>query len=127
MRSQKQMILDVIRSSHEHMTADQIYMAAKQENPGIAMGTVYRNLSLLVDAGEIVRVERPGEATRFDKTLKSHEHIVCQRCGSMKDVQVEKDLLVYLRERTGEDVLRCCLTMEYICPDCREKENELKN
>ena len=127
MRSQKQMILDVIRSSHEHMTADQIYMAAKQENPGIAMGTVYRNLSLLADAGEIVRVERPGEATRFDKILKSHEHIVCQRCGSMKDVQVEEDLLVYLRERTGEDVLSCCLTMEYICPICREKENEINH
>jgi len=125
MRSQKQMILDVIRASDEHMTADQIFMAAKHENPGIAMGTVYRNLSLLTEAGEIVRVERPGEATRFDKTLQSHEHIVCQRCGRMKDVHVEKDLLHYLRERTGEEVLRCCLTMEYICPDCREKE--LKN
>lgn len=122
MRSQKQMIYEVICASCEHMTADQIYLAAKKEHPSVAMGTVYRNLTLLAEEGLIRRVEIAGAPTHFDKNVSPHEHFVCCRCGRVRDSNLREDLLSFLRERTGADVRSYQLSIVELCPACRVKE-----
>ncbi len=126
MRSQKQMILDIIRASTEHLTAEQIYEAAKREHPSLAIGTVYRNLALLSEAAQVRRIEVPGEPTRYDKSLSPHEHLLCLRCGKMSDANLGGDLLPVLRKRTGEDVKSYQLSMLYICPECRAESSKDK-
>ncbi len=121
MRSQKQNILNIIRTAEEHLTAEQVHEHARRQRPGMAMGTVYRNLALLAAEGEIGRVEVPGQPVRYDRSTKPHGHMICLRCGRTKDLELEEDLLSYLRERTGADVRSYQLSVRYLCSDCAGK------
>ena len=119
MTKQRQLIYEIICGSDGHMTAEQIYLAAKQRMPSIAMGTVYRNLGLMVDAGEIRRVVISGEPDRFDRTLTPHHHMICAQCGRVTDVALT-DIHAYLEQQTGVSVVAYDLSIRYICPGCRE-------
>jgi len=121
MTQQRKIIYDVIRKSKRHMTAEQIYMEAKQVLPSIAMGTVYRNLGLMTAAGEVLRIEIPGRPDRFDKTVVPHHHCVCVRCGEVYDVPVP-DLTHQLSKMLGAPVERYDLTVHVVCEACRRAE-----
>lgn len=118
MTQQRRIIFDVIRSSMRHMTAEQIYLEAKQMLPSIAMGTVYRNLGLMVDAGEILRIEIPGQPDHFDKTVAPHHHCICPACGEVSDVSVP-DLTEQLQGILGETVESYDLSLRIRCASCR--------
>ena len=66
---QRQLVLEAVQELCDHPTAEEIYDAAVKECPGLSLGTVYRNLNSLVDAGRVRRVSIPGKADRFDHTL----------------------------------------------------------
>ena len=86
--------------------------------PSIAVGTVYRNLSLLVESGEVRKIDAPNAPSRYDRPQIPHEHLICKNCGKVADVG-EIDLLDVLREKTGEEILGYNLTMYYLCPKCK--------
>ena len=117
MTKQRRLITDILRQQQGHLTAEQVYLAAKQEMPSIAMGTVYRNLGLMVEAGELRRVRIPDEPDRFDCILQPHEHMICERCGEVRDVTLD-DLTGLLSERIGARVTSYELSIRYVCPDC---------
>ena len=121
MTRQRQIILNVITRSCEHLTAEQIYAEAKREYPAIALGTVYRNLGLLCDSGEIMRVHVPGEADRYDRNPVPHCHAKCEKCGKMLDIDLP-DLKQDLVERTGLDITDYSVTVKYVCPECKKKK-----
>ncbi len=52
---QRESIIQYLSATHSHPTADMVYMHVKEEFPNISLGTVYRNLNLLADIGEITR------------------------------------------------------------------------
>jgi len=115
---QRRMILAVISSSHEHLSADQVYEKVKQKYPSIARGTIYRNLNLLADEGIIKRLQLPGEPIRFDSSIKAHQHTVCVVCGSIADTDdIEPAELTRL---AGPDieVVDHSLLIHVVCEDC---------
>ena len=83
---QKKVIMDFLRQSHVHPTAEEVYDAVRQILPRISLGTVYRNLELLAAAGAIRKIESPGQARRFDGDLNPHYHARCVSCGRIKDL-----------------------------------------
>lgn len=121
MTQQRRIIFDVIQQSMRHMTAEQIYWEAKQILPSIAMGTVYRNLGLMSEAGEILRIEMPGQPDHFDKTVAPHHHCLCPRCGEVSDVPVP-DLKQQLEQMLGTPVESYDLTLHVLCDDCRKAQ-----
>lgn len=124
MTKHRQLILRLIQETDDHLTADQIYLLAKREMPSIAIGTVYRNLNLMVRDGEIRRVQLVGEPDRFDRTLHPHDHLVCQRCGKLLDIQLP-GLREQLEQDAGTPVLSYDLKISVLCPQCRsEAEKE---
>lgn len=102
------------------MSAEDIYQLAKKEVPSIAVGTVYRNLRQMVEAGEIRCIPVQGAPDRYDKTTRNHAHLLCDICGVMRDATLP-DLLFELSERTGEDITYYNLNLHYICEKCRKK------
>ena len=66
---QRELVLQKVEQLCDHPTAEEIYDEAIKECPGLSLGTVYRNLNSLVDAGRVRRVCIPGKADRFDHTL----------------------------------------------------------
>ena len=63
---QRESIKQYLASTKEHPTADMVYMHVKEDYPNISLGTVYRNLNLLTDIGEALKIATPDGADRFD-------------------------------------------------------------
>ncbi|MDO4543818.1 MAG: transcriptional repressor [Clostridia bacterium] len=123
MTKQKRVILDIIEESPLHLNAEQIYMEAKKRLPQIAMGTVYRNLKLMSEAGEIRHISMPDGGDRYDRNVMPHEHIECIECGLLYDLP-DYDVCDFLQRRTDMRVLSCELSVKGLCPDCIKKKKE---
>ncbi len=82
--TQKIKILEFLRSVKTHPSAEDVYKAVKEDLPTISLGTVYRNLNLLAEQGEILKLELGGEF-RFDGDICHHVHYICQECGIIVD------------------------------------------
>ena len=83
---QREAIKEYLASTTSHPTADTVYMHVKTEFPNISLGTVYRNLNLLADLGEAVKITTPDGGDRFDAQTIPHYHFYCKDCGSVIDM-----------------------------------------
>jgi Fur family peroxide stress response transcriptional regulator len=120
---QRQLILETLKQSLVHPTAEQIYEEVKIKMPSISLGTVYRNLSLLVDKKEIRRFESPGEvSTRYDGRNDDHSHLVCNVCNKVYDINVEtfQHLDDTLSNLTGFVVEEHDIVLKGICRECQK-------
>ena len=88
---QREAVLVYLRSTKSHPTAEQIYQKVRQEFPKISLGTVYRNLNLLADHGEIIRLNCGDGVEHFDAMTEPHNHFICRHCGSVKDLEFFSD------------------------------------
>ena len=86
---QRDMIKAFLMGRKDHPTADVIYMNVRQENPNISLGTVYRNLTLLADIGEIQRLRLGDGIDHFDADTSPHYHFICNDCSSVIDLDME--------------------------------------
>lgn len=86
---QRESIKNSLMSRHDHPTADTLYMSIREEFPNISLGTVYRNLSLLVELGEIRKLSCGEGADRFDADTTPHYHFVCSNCGEVIDLHMD--------------------------------------
>lgn len=86
---QRESIKEFLRTQTTHPTADTVYENMKQIYPNISLGTVYRNLALLTDLGEIQKLSSFGGADRYDGRITPHCHFMCTRCGCVIDLDLE--------------------------------------
>ncbi|MBZ2170531.1 Fur family transcriptional regulator [Nitratidesulfovibrio sp. SRB-5] len=86
MTKQRMVILEELRNVHSHPTADEVYGMVRQRLPRISLGTVYRNLDLLAESGDILKLESAGAQKRFDGNVTPHQHVRCTQCGRVGDV-----------------------------------------
>lgn len=118
---QRKLILEVVQAHKDHPSADQIYSEVRELDPRISRGTVYRNLKLLADNGEIRQVKVPS-AERFDKRQDAHYHLLCTKCGMLIDAPIpyHNELDKVLSEETGFYALQHRTIFEGLCPACRQ-------
>ncbi len=114
-------ILDLINQSDAHLTAEQIYLRIKEQEPRIVLATVYNNLNQLYSQSLIRKVSVEGYPDRYDKMTR-HDHLVCRECGGLSDVTLE-DLTSLLQSQIEEEILSYDLKLSHICPACRRKQN----
>lgn len=120
---QRQLVLNLILGNTAHPTADQIYEKARGIEPNISRGTVYRNLNLLAQTGEIARLNTPIGPDHFDFTLQEHCHFVCRSCDGVFDAPIEYTELIscQVKEMKGYKVEKHQLYLTGLCPKCSEK------
>lgn len=97
---QRDMIMDFLKSRKDHPTADVVHMNVRQQNPNISLGTVYRNLTLLADLGEIQRLRVGDGVDHFDADTSEHYHFICKDCGCVIDL--EMDSIETIKEVAGQ-------------------------
>ncbi len=116
---QRQMILDTVRTHLDHPSADEIYLEVREKEPKISRGTVYRNLKILAEHGEIRQIKMP-DADRFDWRQEDHYHLRCANCAKIMDVPIayHKQWDQALAEQTGYQINGHRMVFEGICPDC---------
>jgi Fur family ferric uptake transcriptional regulator len=88
MTRQRRQILDALRQVNNHPTADEVYEMVRRRIPRISLGTVYRNLEILAELGEIQKLEFGGTAKRFDARQGLHYHIRCTCCDRVDDAPI---------------------------------------
>lgn len=85
---QREMIKEFLLARKDHPTADIVYMNVRKQNPNISLGTVYRNLTLLADIGEINRLRLGDGVDHFDGDTSPHYHFLCTECGGISDLKM---------------------------------------
>lgn len=120
---QREIILEVLRSTDSHPTAEWIYEQVKKQIPKISLATVYRNLNLLESQGEIIKVQGDFQKDRYDGNAKNHAHFICKICGEVIDTDIDSDLKLKIITSIPERADSFSLTFSGICNKCIEKEN----
>ncbi len=125
MSKQKDAMLQVIRGSCKHMSADEIYMECKKQNVNVSIATVYRNLTSLVKEGIIRKIEMANGSDIYDRNMIPHEHIICDCCKKVSDLP-HVDITQYLEETLSLKLLSYELCLHYVCDDCLKKQKKGK-
>lgn len=83
---QRDSIKAFLMTRYDHPTADTIYGCIREQFPNISLGTVYRNLNLLVELGEIRKLTFDDGKDHFDYDTSPHYHFICKQCGAVMDL-----------------------------------------
>ncbi len=123
---QRDLVLTTVRKLHRHVTADEVYNEIVKDYPSVGRGTVYRNLNVLAEAGDIRKLEIPGEADRFDFFTAEHYHVKCIRCKKVFDVEMDviPNLLDKVKDKHGVEFIDCNIIFTGICPDCQKETKQ---
>jgi len=117
---QRERVLEWLAGTDCHPTATQIHEALQPEFRGLSLGTVYRNLEVLVGDGLVSEVSCPGAASRFDGNPSPHHHFICDTCRRIIDVELPepRGLVKRLEGEHGLRPRRVSIDFYGLCPDC---------
>ena len=118
MTKQRELIINILKQSDRHLTADEIFFLAKLKMPSIAMATIYNNLNAMNEAGLVRRLHIDGVADCFDKIVEPHDHLLCDKCGKISDIHLPA-LADSIESALGTEIEDYELTVHYVCPECR--------
>ena len=113
---QRELVLNVVNSSHIHPTAEEVYFECRKSRPNISLGTVYRNLKYLAENCEITRIKSKDNTYRYDNSFKKHAHFVCRNCGEIFDIS--RNVLDEMESIDRHKILDYEVTFEGICKEC---------
>ena len=116
---QRETILELLRGTMEHPTAEWVYQHIREDIPNISLGTVYRNLNYLVEQGLAVKVDHDGEAERFDARTDSHHHLICEKCGDIIDY--DGPVTVQMGPVKGFEIREQRVQIYGLCSGCARK------
>ena len=121
---QRESIKNFLVTRYDHPTAETVYLNIRKEFPNISLGTVYRNLNLLAEIGEIQKLSPGIGPDRFDGNPAPHYHFICRHCGCVMDLTVSG--LDHINILAGQDFdgeIEWHITYFYgACPYCKASE-----
>ena len=122
---QRECIKEYLMSTHSHPTADMVYLEVKKSFPNISLGTVYRNLNLLANIGEAIKITTPDGADRFDGNVKPHCHLYCTSCQTLSDLTLDMEEIQHLNQSAQDSfngVIESSTTLFFgTCESCTTK------
>ena len=122
---QREMIYMFLKTRKDHPTADVVYENVRMERPNISLGTVYRNLTLLADLGQIQRL-RVGDGTdHFDADVSPHYHFVCSKCNAVVDLKMDSiEEIMDTAGRNFDGTIKGHMTYFYgLCGKCKDSND----
>ncbi len=121
---QRDSIKAFLQARHDHPTADMVYNSIREEFPNISLGTVYRNLNLLVELGEVRKLTFGDGRDHFDWDTSPHYHFICKQCDAVMDFPMEP--FAEAESRTGiceiGEITGHTVYFHGICRDCLSKK-----
>ena len=117
---QRESIKTCLMNRKDHPTADALYTSIREEFPNISLGTVYRNLNLLVELGEIQKFSCGDGTDHFDYITSPHYHFVCRHCGKITDIPMAalKELEAKAEKHVDGTIDEHSIFFYGICKDC---------
>jgi Fur family peroxide stress response transcriptional regulator len=120
---QRERILELLRGTGIHPTATLIYDRLKKEFPDLSLGTVYRNLNILIEQGLIRKIDFGSTFDRYDANITPHYHFICERCGSITDLEIpiDEELNIKVKNATRFNPKRHRIEFYGLCEKCEKK------
>jgi Fur family peroxide stress response transcriptional regulator len=81
-------MLELLKATGSHPTANWVYDTLKKEFPNLSLGNVYRNLNILIDQGLVRKIDFGSTFDRFDANISQHYHFICEKCGAIIDLDM---------------------------------------
>lgn len=121
---QRESIRNYLSQTKEHPTADTIYHVIQKNYPNISLGTIYRNLNLLVEQGEILKLSCGDGIDHFDYNTDEHYHFICRKCKRVLDLEMESiSHINIIANANFKGTIEGSSTYFYgICPKCKTDE-----
>jgi len=124
--NQRSLVQEIVETADDHPTAQEVFERARTRIPSISLGTVYRNLQLLVDEGLLSERKVGNRPARYEANRHRHYHIFCSQCGGLEDLSIPYQKLL---DRRVQKTVRYRLqghSMEFygICPQCQADAQE---
>lgn len=122
---QRLAILKVLAESKGHPSVEAIYAQVKPTFPTTSLATIYKNITVLKELGQVLELGFSDDSNRYDGNKPyDHPHVVCIRCKRILDPDVAalKDMAQELMAKTGFVITRHRLDFFGICPDCQAKQ-----
>lgn len=118
---QREAIVQYLSGRTDHPSAESIYQSIRESYPNISLGTVYRNLTLLEENGQLIRIPMDSGSDRFDPNVSPHYHFFCRKCGCLKDVPMTTlDSLNQLAQAHIDGVIEShSLLFKGLCKKCK--------
>lgn len=124
---QREVILDVIKNSRMHPTAEEIYSLVIKQEPKISRSTVYRNINILVEQSIIQKIMMATGPDRYDYLHQKHYHAICKVCGKVFNFYYDfekKNLINNIKKQTNVDIDVNSITIYGICKKCKSKQKD---
>lgn len=120
---QRTSILRYLRSTDSHPTAQEIFDKLRHEYPHLSLGTVYRNLNILVEQGEIRRMQYGSTFDRYDGHAEPHYHFICNICHKVYDLDVDpmQEMQRHVDSRSPHSIHSHKVEFYGICEECKTK------
>ena len=117
-------ILSCVKGTDTHPSADWVYAQLKSQYPDISLGTVYRNLNLLAELGEAIKIITPNGGVHFDGRTEAHYHFTCNCCGNVYDLDLKE--LECINDAAGKNfdgvITEHSLMFYGICKNCMNQK-----
>lgn len=117
---QREIIYDQVMNYPTHPTVEEVYNALKPDNPNLSLGTVYRNLNQLSEAGILMKIPIADGSDRFDGRTDCHYHMICDKCGRVFDIELDclDEIPQTVMRENGHRITRVTLNLKGVCAGC---------
>jgi Fe2+ or Zn2+ uptake regulation protein len=116
---QRQAVFRALDGNVSHPTAEAIHAAVVADLPTVSLRTVYSVLAELTEIGAVNQLELGTGAYRFDPNHHAHHHLVCDRCGQVRDVHVDQpDVRPASTEDDGFQITGTEIVFRGLCAEC---------
>jgi Fur family peroxide stress response transcriptional regulator len=120
---QRECIFSLLYRNDVHPSADAIFAAARQQMPTLSLKTVYQTLNDLAEMGEIRHLDLGTGSSRFDPNTDAHHHLVCNRCGRVRDLYADFGVEVPPGQSEGFAVGSAEVVFRGLCAECSKSSN----
>lgn len=120
--AQRYAILQYLLKNPCHPTAEQIHGVVNRHDPRVSRATVYNSLHALVGSGLVREVKLGGDAARFESQLERHHHFICDRCGTIEDIEWFEPSEIARRSRRKPGSIRA-LVLQGLCEPCLARKS----
>lgn len=117
----RRIILEELKDLTSHPTADEVYDIVRKRIPRVSLGTIYRNLEILSENGQIQKLEGGGTQRRFDGNTGNHYHLRCLVCGRILDLPTQplKEIEKAVFDLADYEIRHYKLDLIGVCPPCQ--------
>lgn len=115
-------IKDLLLQTEEHPTAAWVFDRLREEFPRVAIGTVYRNLNVLVSEGVVKNIKFDDPTEHYDANTSRHYHFICEKCGAIRDLPLPVDTQMErkVENQTGFEIRNHRIDFYGLCDACKQ-------